>query len=88
MLKVNRGGNIRRTPPPGPSGVNQNGFSGGAICSSLHYSHHHARGTCSSHPVNLSGTSTQAHNPKYHVGFLKVELAMWKVWKATIYIIN
>ncbi|VDN56391.1 unnamed protein product [Dracunculus medinensis] len=65
---VNRGGNIRRTPPPGPSGVNQNGFSGGAICSSLHYSHHHARGTCSSHPVNLSGTSTQAHNPKYHVG--------------------
>lgn len=75
FVQINRNGGSsgsrRPSPPPGPSGVVQNGFAtGGATCTGggLQYPHVHGEQNAranSTNPLNLSNTPAQAQ--KYQV---------------------
>lgn len=69
-LQAGRTSGVRRcSPPPGPSGVTQNGFNNSTNCPGVHYSQIHGeQGTRSTsvHPLNLSNAPAQSHH-KYHI---------------------
>ncbi|EFO27913.1 zinc finger protein [Loa loa] len=63
------GGNRRTTPPPGPSGVRQNGFSSAttpnAVCSGIHCTQQQ---DARIRPIVSAGASeAQMHQHKYHI---------------------
>lgn len=66
--------NRRTTPPPGPSGVRQNGFSSAttpsSVCSGIHCSQQQdarIRPVVSASASEMTSAQTQIHQHKYHV---------------------
>lgn len=65
--------NRRTTPPPGPSGVRQNGFTSvitpNSVCSGMHCTQQDARirPVVSTGAAEMTSSPAQMHHHKYHV---------------------